>query len=258
MILSVAGIRFSYNSVPILRGVSFALDKGHILGVLGINGAGKSTLLKCINRVLKPKGGQVMLSGKDMSRMSRNEIARHLGYVPQKYSDEMLTVFDTVLLGRKPYIEWAATEQDLSVVERVIKLMNLEHLALRPANQLSGGEMQKVILARALAQEPAVLLLDEPTSNLDLKNQLQFMNLVTKAVREHGLSAIVCLHDINLAFRFVDHFLMLKDGTVHTLAPKERITSDIIQEVYGVEVILRRVRDHTVVIPVKETEREEP
>ncbi|RLC31802.1 MAG: iron ABC transporter ATP-binding protein [Deltaproteobacteria bacterium] len=250
MILSVAGIRFRYNSQPVLKGVSFNLPRGRILAVLGVNGAGKSTLLRCLNRILKAEAGAIRLEDRDVRAMQGSELARHFGYVPQKYAEGTLSVFDMVLLGRRPYIRWGPTEHDLKLVAQTLELMNLQHLAGRPADQLSGGEMQKVVVARALAQEPEVLLLDEPTSNLDLKNQLQVMELVRNAVYKQRLSAVVSVHDINLAFRYADYFLLLKDGNVHTLASTDEITPAIIQEVYGVEVIVTRIKGYTVVTPV--------
>jgi iron complex transport system ATP-binding protein len=250
MILQVAGINFSYNHHPILEGITFQLQRGQILGVMGVNGAGKSTLLKCLNRILAPRAGVVMLDGRDMKLMNRNHIATRMGYVPQHYSNESLTVFDAVLLGRKPYITWSPSRRDLSVVEKVLRRLNIDHLALRPTSQLSGGEIQKVVIARALAQEPDILLLDEPTSNLDLKNQLQVIKIITDAVRETRMSAVVALHDINLALRFVDQFLMLKEGMVHTLAPRDAITPVDIEEVYGLKVLLTCVGDYRVVIPI--------
>ena len=252
MNLKVAGIEFSYNHTPVLDGVSFNLGHGQILGVLGVNGAGKSTLLKCLNRILKPKAGSIFLNGCDLRKMRGREIASHFGYVPQKYADESLTVFDAVLLGRKPYMKWSASTRDLLIVEDILRRLGLEHLAQRSANSISGGELQKVIIARALAQEPEILLLDEPTSNLDLKNQLQVINIITKAVHEYGMSAIVSIHDINLALRFVDHFLILKEGMVHSLSPKAMLTSADIEEVYGVKVIISQVNENKVVIPVDE------
>ena len=256
MILKVADLNFNYNGNSILKDISFELNRGQILGVLGVNGAGKTTLLKCLNRILKPQTGRVMLNEQNVKHMHRNEVATHFAYVPQKYGDEPLSVFDTILLGRKPYIKWVATEHDLRIVQAILHRLEIEHLALRSTNQLSGGEMQKVIIARALAQEPEILLLDEPTSNLDLKNQLQVMQLVTRAVREHDMAAIVSVHDINLAFRFVDHFLMLKDGKVHISASKENITATDIEEVYGVKVIVSELNDHRIVIPLNlDTER---
>jgi len=250
MNLKVAGIEFRYNHIPVLDGVSFSLRPGQILGVLGVNGAGKSTLLKCLNRILRPRAGSILLNEDDIQKMRGSEIARHFGYVPQKYPEESLTVFDAVLLGRKPYIKWVASTRDLLVVEDILKRLHLEHLAQRPVNHLSGGEHQKVIIGRALAQEPEVLLLDEPTSNLDLKNQLRVTNIITNAVHDYNISAIVSLHDINLALRFVDHFLMLKGGVVHFLSPKEMVTSAAIEEVYGVKVIIGQVNEHKVIIPV--------
>ncbi len=253
MNLKVTGLQFNYGDCPVLKGIEFELRQGEILGLLGINGAGKTTLLKCLNLILKPQSGTVFLDKENVRRMSRNEIAKHFAYVPQKYGEEPLTVFDTILLGRKPYIKWEATENDLHIVEAILYRLDIEHLALRPTNQLSGGEMQKVIMARALAQEPEVLLLDEPTSNLDLKNQLQVMQLVTMAVREHDMAAIVSVHDINLAFRFVDHFLMLKEGRVHLSAAKEQVTAEDIEEVYGLKVVVGAVDRHKIVIPLDET-----
>lgn len=251
MMLEVNDMRFSYNGHPVLDGVHFGLQPGEILAVLGINGAGKSTLLKCLNRVLKPKNGRIALAGEDVGAMTANDLARHFGYVPQHAGRESLSVFDAVLLGRKPHIKWAATDDDLLIVDRVLERMGLAHLAHRPADQLSGGETQKVLIARALAQEPDVLLLDEPTSNLDLKNQLQVMNLVAGAVRDQGISAVVSVHDINLALRYADRFLMLKDGRVHTTTTADDMTPEVIRDVYGVDVVVSRVNDRTVVVPLE-------
>lgn len=252
MILKVDGLEFTYNKIPVLKNIGFSIEKGRILAILGVNGAGKTTLLKCLNRMLHPGAGTVFLDEENVKDMSRNHIARHFAYVPQKCEEEALTVFDTILLGRKPYIKWEATSKDISIVEAILYRLDIENLALRPTNQLSGGELQKVIIARALAQEPEVLLLDEPTSNLDLKNQLQVMQLVTKAVREHDMAAVVSMHDINLAFRFADLFLMLRDGHVHLLTPKEKVRAEDIEKVYGVKVIIGEVGQNKVVIPVGE------
>ena len=248
MILTVSGLHFQYNSYPVLRGVSFHLHRGKILAVLGVNGAGKSTLLKCVNRVIQPRKGTVLLNDQDLSRMNGTDVAKRIGYVPQRHGEEPLTVFDAVLLGRRPYITWSAAPKDLETVERILHLMNLEGLALRPVNHLSGGEVQKVMIARALAQEPELLLLDEPTSNLDLRNQLEVMRLVKEAVRTREISAIIAVHDLNLALRFADFFLFLKDGKVHTVGDATAVTKEVIHEVYGVQVILSAVSGYPVVI----------
>jgi iron complex transport system ATP-binding protein len=250
VILSVNRIRFRYNSRPVLREVTFELPSGQILGVLGVNGAGKSTLLKCLNKVLRPQGGAVLLDGTNVLALSGDAVARRFGYVPQRYGVDRVTVFDAILLGRKPHIKWAASEKDMSIVERLIGMMGLTEYALRPISTLSGGEAQKVMIARALAQEPKVLLLDEPTSSLDMRNQLEVMNLVTSVVKTEGVSAIIAIHDLNLALRFVDRFLIIKDGSIHAGGLKEDLTPEVIEEVYGVHSILRIVEGYPVIIPV--------
>lgn len=251
MILQVEGLEFSYNSHPVLKEIKFSLERGQTLGLLGVNGAGKSTLLKCLNRILKPQRGVVMLGPDDLNTVSRDLIARTIGYVPQRHGYEQLTVFDAVLLGRKPHIKWQATEHDMAVVEQVIASMRLTHLAMRPVESLSGGESQKVVIARALAQEPEVLLLDEPTSSLDLRNQMEVMALVKAAVKERNLAAVISMHDLNLAFRHLEQVLLLKDGAVHAIATPDDIQPETIREVYGVEVVLSRVLGHPIVIPTQ-------
>lgn len=250
MILSVKGIHFSYSSVNILKNVSFEMNPGQILGVLGVNGAGKSTLLKCLNRILRPQMGTVLLSETEILNLKRNEIAKRIGYVPQRYDQESLTIFDAVLLGRKPHMKWGPTSHDISVVENVLHLMGLGDYSLRPVRTLSGGQAQKVVIARALAQEPDVLLLDEPTSNLDVRNQLEVMGLVTDAVKHRGVCAMIAIHDLNLALRFADTVLFLKQGQVYAIENRESITPKVIQEVYGVTALIKEVAGHSVVVPL--------
>ncbi len=250
MILNVSGIEFSYNSHPVLDGVGFDLEAGRILAVLGVNGAGKSTLLKCINRVLPPRAGSVFLDDEDLSALSGAAVARRVGYVPQKHPDTLLNVYEAVLLGRKPHIGWTVSDADHQIVERVLDRMGLSGMALRPVRDLSGGETQKVVIARALAQSPRLLLLDEPTSNLDLKNQLEVMRLIREIVSDGGLSAAVSIHDLNLALRFADTFLFLRDGRVHALVDRGELSADIITEVYDVPVSLQEVSGQMIVVPL--------
>ncbi|MGB5158608.1 ABC transporter ATP-binding protein [Desulfobacterium sp. N47] len=250
MMLSVADIEFSYNSHPVVKDISFQLDSGMILGVLGVNGAGKSTLLKCLNKVLSPRKGSVILNQEEILAMKGTEIAKRMAYMPQKYSEDVLTVFDAVLLGRKPHIRWAASDNDFQIVENILASMNLESFALRPVNSLSGGEMQKVVIARALAQEPKVLLLDEPTSNLDVKNQFDVMGMIRRIVKERELSAVVSIHDLNLALRFADMILMMKHHQVYRFIHKKDVSPEMIHEVYGIEVSLTKIEGNTVVVPL--------
>ena len=254
MILQVVGLQFSYNSHPVLRDVGFTLKKGVFLAVLGINGAGKSTLLKCINGILRPQEGTVFVRGIATSRMGREEISRHLGYVPQRSPDEEgLTAFDMILLGRRPHIRWFHSREDTQVVENVLRAMGIEHLALCPVNKLSGGEAQKVMIARALAQEPEVLLLDEPTSSLDLRSQLEVMTLLTETVRNRRISLVAAMHDLTMALRFADHLLMLKDGSVHAFVRRDEITAEMIASVYGVRVLLGETDGYPFVIPIEDS-----
>ncbi|MEN6472470.1 MAG: ABC transporter ATP-binding protein [Syntrophaceae bacterium] len=250
MKLKAANICFSYNSHPVLTDVNFCLDQGQVMCVLGVNGAGKSTLLKCLNRILKPQCGAVLVDGEDLLCMSQNSVARRMGYVPQRHPETRLTVFEAVLMGRKPHIGWSLSRDDYALVEGIVEQIGIQHLALRPVCSLSGGEVQKVIIARALAQTPAILLLDEPTSNLDLKNQLEVMGLIRRIIRAQGLSAVVAIHDLNIAVRFADSFLFLKDQQIHAISTKENLSSEMIQQVYGVEVALKEFGGHTCVVPM--------
>jgi len=187
MILSVRGLKFRYPSRPVFENIDFSVMKGDCLAVLGTNGAGKSTLLKCLNRILQPQSGVVCILEEEVFKLSLTELAQRVGYVAQKHESPRNTVFDAVLLGRKPYIKWDVTDRDLEVTNQVLKLLELEEYSLRYLDELSGGELQKVVIARALAQEPDLLLFDEPTSNLDLKNQLEVINLIKKVVNARGL-----------------------------------------------------------------------
>ena len=249
MRLVVEGIHFAYNSHPVLGGVSFSLKQGQVMCILGVNGAGKSTLIKCLNRILAPQRGTVLLEGESLGYMSQIQVARRIGYVPQRHGETQLTVFETVLMGRKPHMGWKTGPEDYAVVERIIGQMGLEALALRGVGDLSGGELQKVVIARALAQAPKILLLDEPTSSLDLRNQLEVMGLIRSIVKDQGLSALVAIHDLNTAVRFADSFLFLKDQKIHAVATRETLTAEAIRQAYGVEVVLKHFEGHTVVVP---------
>jgi iron complex transport system ATP-binding protein len=250
MNLTVANIDFSYSSHPVLSDVNFSLNPGEVMCVLGVNGAGKSTLLKCLNRILRPQRGSVLVEGEDLLLMSQNGVARRMGYVPQRHPETRMSVFEAVLMGRKPHIRWSLAADDYTLVENIIMQMGISHLAMRPVSDLSGGELQKVIIARALAQSPAILLLDEPTSNLDLKNQLEVMRLICRIVETRNLSAVVAIHDLNIAMRFADRFVFLKDQRIHAVATKDDLDSELIWQVYGVKVALRQFEGHTIVVPM--------
>ncbi len=249
MILEVDGVEFQYRSKEVLKDIEFHLKKNEILSILGPNGVGKTTLLKCMNAILKPKRGTILIEEEDILKLEQIEIARRLGYVPQRCESARLTAFDAILLGRMPHMKWNLSTEDVMLVEATIRKLHLEELALRYIDELSGGEMQKVGIARAIAQNPKLLLLDEPTSSLDLKNQLEILNIIREVVKKENVSAIMTMHDLNLALRYSDKFLFLKHGTIFAAGSVEDITPEIIEEVYGVPVTIQNYNDVAVVIP---------
>lgn len=249
MILSVNGLSFSYRGVPVLEDVTFSLAEGEMAALLGPNGTGKTTLLRSIDGILRPQGGSVLLESKDTLKCSPRERAKFFGYVPQRGEPVCLTVFDAVLLGRRPHLGWFVEHRDLEKVESVLSVLSLEKFSLRFLDELSGGEFQKVLLARAIVQEPRVLLLDEPTSSLDLKNQLDMLATLKNVVKEHGISALLSLHDLNTAFRFADRLLFLKDGVIQGTCVPSEAPEDLIASVYGVPVNIVRHKGVPLVVP---------
>jgi len=250
MMLSVQDICAGYReSGLVLDTVGFSLEAGQILAILGPNGAGKTTLLRCINGLLKPRQGVVRVEDADVLRLHPNAVARRLGYVAQRNEAGRVKVLDAVLLGRKPHMVWSPSKKDLAKVSSALDRLGLYPLALRYLDELSGGELQKVCIARAMVQEPSVLLLDEPTSSLDLKNRLDILTLIRSVVREHRIAAVMTLHDINLGFRFADHLLFLKQGRVFARAEPAEVKAETVSAVYGVEVDIVQHNGQRVVIP---------
>ncbi len=246
--IEIQNLSFSYGKTPILSGVSFAAEAGECVGILGNNGAGKSTLITCINRIRTPSGGDVRVDGKSVGSMKRQELAKCVAYVAQKNEMSQTTVFDCVLLGRKPYIKWTVSQEDLDLCAQMIGRVGLTDLQLRDLEELSGGEQQKVMLARALVQQPRILLLDEPTSNLDPRNQYEMMALVRQIAREQGITVLVILHDLNLALRYCDRFFFLKDHTGYSYGGIETVTSETIQTVYGIRAEVTSIHNKPVIL----------
>jgi iron complex transport system ATP-binding protein len=238
--IEIQNLSFSYGKTTILEDISFRVEPGQCVGILGNNGAGKSTMITCINRIRTPRSGRVLIDGENILKLRRNALARKISYVAQKNELTNATVFDCVLLGRTPYIKWAIGQEDLQMCEDIIDQLGISHLKLRNVDQLSGGEMQKVMLARALVQQPRLLLLDEPTSNLDPKNQYEMMALVQKIAREKQIAVLIVIHDLNLALRYCDRFYFLKDRTGFSYGGSETVTSETIKTVYGIDAISPR------------------
>ena len=238
-------VNFSYHTdESVLKAVCLKEEAGHCIALLGNNGVGKSTFLKCFNRILRPDSGTVLVENLNISKASRKEIALTLAYVEQHTSSGRLTVYDTVLLGRKPHMKMTPSEEDYSVVDNAIERLHLTDLKLRYTDELSGGELQKVMLARALAQQPKVLLLDEPTASLDIYNQHEVMKIAAGIASEDNMTVIIVIHDLNLALKYCDRFLLMHDGQSFDSV----ITSENIKAVYGVNAVITEVDGNKIVI----------
>jgi iron complex transport system ATP-binding protein len=237
MKLTINNLCFNYATTPILKDIHLEVEMGEVLSIVGPNGSGKSTLLKCINRILKPKQNTILIDGQDTSKLNLKQLSRLMGYVPQSSTNSFpFTVFDVVMMGRKPYIHWSIGERDNEIVAQMLDFFGIGHLAMRHFNELSGGEQQKVIIARALAQQPKLMLLDEPTSSLDIRHQLEILCILQSLAQSKERSVIVTMHDLNLASRFSDRMLMLKKGSIYALGtPEDVLTEENIENVYGIK-----------------------
>lgn len=229
-------LHFGYNRKrEILHGINLTLPSNKFIAVLGPNGCGKTTTVKQINQILKAQQGSVTIDGQNVSELEPSQLARIVAYVPQMTSGVMNgSVMDTVMLGRRPYIQWKPSDKDLEIVAKSLLRLNLCHLSKHFYNQLSGGQKQTVLIARALAQTPEIYLFDEPVSFLDVRNQLEIMSIARELVERDGKTVIMVLHDLNLALRFADHVVIMKDGNDFAQGPPDEvITEENIFAVYG-------------------------
>lgn len=249
--INVQNLSFSYcKAYQILNKIEFDAEEGQCVAILGNNGAGKSTMVKCLNRILMPQEGAVVVNGRDVGSLNRQAIAQEMAYVAQQNEGAQFTVYDAVLLGRKPYIKISPTEEDHRITRNIIDRMGLSDFSLRYIDELSGGELQKVMLARALAQQPKVLMLDEPTSNLDLKNQYEVMGIIRDIAAEDRICVVIVIHDLNLALRYCNRFLFIKNSHVYSLGGAETVSCDAIREVYGMDVTIENIRGYPTVVPL--------
>ncbi len=259
MRLNVNGVSFRYGSVDTLRDIELEARSGEVLAIIGANGAGKSTLIRCINKILKPYSGAIYLDGIELESFSSKERACMMGYVPQDAKDVFsFNVMETVMMGRKPHITWGVGKKDLEIVDLVLSRLGLVPFMERYLYELSGGERQKVLIARALAQEPAVLLLDEPTSNLDVRHQLEVMELIQDIALQQKKCVLMVVHDLNLASRFADKIVMLSGGKVYAAgSPEEVLIPENIKAVYGVDSMIVNTELGPHVLTIKSSKPEE-
>ena len=248
--LRVEDLHFGYSKsgAPVLNGACLELEQGQVGILLGKNGSGKTTLFKNILGIEKPGKGSVRFGGEDLLKMSRRDRARRVAYVPQHIHFGDLTVLDSVLMGRVSYFGMKAGRSDMEAVEKILEDMGLESFAARSAEALSGGEKQKIAIARAMAQEPKLMVFDEPTGNLDMANEQLIMQEAKKLAREKGISILSSLHDLNQALYFGDKFFFLKDGVVKYAGGREIITAEVVKDIFDVDVRICQIDGRTVVL----------
>jgi iron complex transport system ATP-binding protein len=240
--IRIEDLHFSYkgSSKEVLSGLSLDIRGPQLVSVLGPNGAGKSTLIHCMNKILEPTGGNVWINGFNSREISIKELAKISSYVPYSSADSFpLTVVDTILMGRHPHSKWRSIDEDLRIVEESLKLLKIEDLADSMFNELSAGQHQKVMLARGFAQEPRILFLDEPTSNLDIKYQLEITRILRRMSREKGVLVVMISHDINIAAKYSDNIIVLHNHGIYSFGkPEDVITSEMLKDVYDVDAVI--------------------
>ena len=248
--LNITDLHFSYskNGTPVLNGASLALRQGEVGILLGKNGSGKTTLFKNILGIEKPAHGSICFGGKDLLKMTRRERARQIAYVPQHIHFGDLTVFDSVLMGRVSYFGMKANREDYEVVEKILKDMQLLEFANRSAEALSGGEKQKIAIARAMAQEPKLMVFDEPTGNLDIANEQLIIAEAKRLARQNNVGVLSSLHDLNQALYFGDKFFFMKDGVVKYAGGKEIVTEEVIRDIFDMDVKIVQIDNQTVIL----------
>lgn len=240
---------FPYAGKPVFEGLSFEAHAGTMTAILGNNGAGKSTLLNLLASITTPSTGEVYVSGKSLRNMNKRETAQHIAYVTQQQRIPHLSVYDEVLLGRKPHVSWSISEHDRAVVAAALKQLELEPFVDRYCDELSGGERQKVYIARAIAQQTEALLLDEPTSALDPKNQMEVLQVVRDITTQASLATVMVIHDVNLALKFCDRFVLMRNGTIVAQGGIEAVTDEALSETYDMPMRIAEIDSVKLTIP---------
>ncbi len=235
--LKLHNITLGYRRKSVVQDISFEVKPGEILGLVGPNGCGKSTIIKSLSRIIKPYSGSIMLNGRDLSNIPRVELSRLLGVVPQMpLLPSTFTAFEIVLMGRNPHLGLLQYEsnKDKTIAWQAMEKTSTEHLARRRIGQLSGGEIQSIVIARVLAQQTKGILLDEPTANLDIGRQIEILDLIKDLCLNEKLTVVIAMHELNLATQYCNRLILIDRGRIHCQGePKEVITQENIGQVYG-------------------------
>ena len=252
--LTARDVRTGYSEKDVLKNISFTAEQGQMIALLGPNGSGKTTLLKTLSKALSPNGGVIRLDNELLEDISAKDLAKRMAVIPQSFETTFaFTVEEIVMMGRSPHIMRHETQGDFDIVRSVMDATNIWHLRDKLITNISGGERQRAIIARALAQEPKVLLLDEPTSSLDITHQIEVLSTIHALAKGRNLTVIAAFHDLNLAAKYFDTLILINNGTIRAMGPPQDVLrSDLIKEVYGVDVIVQRhpMSETAFVIPI--------
>ncbi len=260
--LEVKNLTCGYDTKFILKDININVNNRELIGIIGPNGSGKTTFLRAITRILKPVQGTILLEGKDIWQMGFKELAKKIAVVPQSVNANIMSIEEFVLLGRIPHFQgfqFLETKKDLEIAERCMTLTDTFRLKNRLMSEISGGERQLALIARALVQEPKLLLLDEPTAHLDITHQVEILDLIKRLNRDFGLTVIMVLHDLNLASEYCQRLVLINEGRIHKIgAPFEVLNYKIIEEVYKTTVVVERnpISSKPYILLVSEEERQ--
>lgn len=252
MTLNIQGLSVSYGPVQVLNNLSFSLERGEVLCIIGPNGSGKSTLIKTLAGIITPNMGTLSINGNNISGITRKEIAKLIGYVPQDFQYlTSATVLEAVILGRRPHVQWSLTQTDLDKVEAAMVRLNISPMSEKMLTELSGGERQRVFIARAIAQEPDIFLFDEPTSALDIRHQIEVFSMIRDFSRNAKKSVLVAVHDLNFAYHYADRVILLDKGTIVSIGTvSDVMTEENLISVYGVPMQFITTEAGRYVLPV--------
>ncbi|MCB5279233.1 MAG: ABC transporter ATP-binding protein [Candidatus Cloacimonetes bacterium] len=251
--IRMENMSFSYGNCNVFSNISLKIEGSNLVCILGPNGVGKTTLVKCINKLLKPTSGHIYINDNDVQDMHLLDLAQIMAYVPNSaFSVFSMTVAEAILMGRHPHAGWTTSENDMDVVDKAIDTMDLQDLSERDIRELSAGQLQRVMIARGLAQEPEILILDEPTSNLDVKHQMEVMRFLKRYAVESDTTILMVCHDLNITAAFADRIIIMSNGGIFADGKAEDVlTEDCIKQVYDVDVKVIDVegRPHVILLP---------